>query len=87
MNQERKCRRPSSRSRTRPLALWITGAALVVAVGAAGVWVSQPAQSPEVADVVVYKTPTCGCCSKWVGHLRDHDLNVAVVNVRSTRPM
>lgn len=34
------------------------------------------------AKVVVYKTPTCGCCGKWVEHLRaagfdveTHDLN------------
>lgn len=24
------------------------------------------------ATVEVYKSPTCGCCSKWVAHLRSH---------------
>lgn len=24
----------------------------------------------RVADVVVYKSPACGCCTKWVEHLR-----------------
>lgn len=25
---------------------------------------------PVAEEVVVYKSPTCGCCSKWVDHLR-----------------
>ena len=28
-------------------------------------------QGEAGAKVVVYKTPTCGCCSKWVSHLRE----------------
>jgi hypothetical protein len=27
------------------------------------------AQRPGAATVHVYKTPTCGCCGKWVAHL------------------
>ncbi|SDI07519.1 DUF411 domain-containing protein [Nitrosomonas sp. Nm132] len=26
--------------------------------------------------VEVYKSPTCGCCSKWIDHLRDHGFTV-----------
>ena len=39
------------------------------------------------SDVVlqVYKTPTCGCCGKWVDHLREHGFRVEVENVSSTR--
>lgn len=31
------------------------------------------ATRPASADstLVVYKTPTCGCCQKWVDHMRD----------------
>lgn len=33
--------------------------------------------STSAADTVeVYKSPTCGCCSKWVDHLRDHGFTV-----------
>jgi len=28
------------------------------------------AAQADLPEVVVYKTPTCGCCSKWVAHLR-----------------
>ena len=42
-------------------------AGIVVAVAAATAWVH--AASP-IPTVTVYKSATCGCCSKWVEHLR-----------------
>lgn len=27
-------------------------------------------------SIVVYQSPTCGCCKKWVKHLEDHGFNV-----------
>ncbi|MEQ9362762.1 MAG: DUF411 domain-containing protein, partial [Leptospirales bacterium] len=32
----------------------------------------------SAADMVVYKTPTCGCCGKWVEHMRDAGYSVEV---------
>ena len=29
------------------------------------------AQAPQ-PSVEVYKSPTCGCCSKWIDHLKSH---------------
>lgn len=31
--------------------------------------------------VEVYKSPTCGCCSKWVDHMRDHGFTVITKDV------
>ena len=31
--------------------------------------------------VEVYKSPTCGCCSKWVDHMRDHGFTVKIRDV------
>ena len=31
-----------------------------------------------VKDIVVYKSPDCGCCSKWVSYLEQHDCNETV---------
>jgi hypothetical protein len=31
--------------------------------------------------VVVYKTPTCGCCSLWIEHLRANGFDVKAVDV------
>ncbi|NOR80355.1 MAG: DUF411 domain-containing protein [Methyloprofundus sp.] len=27
-------------------------------------------------DIVVYRSPTCGCCGEWLAHLKKHDFNV-----------
>jgi hypothetical protein len=35
-------------------------------------------QNPTVE---VYKTPMCGCCSKWVEHLRAHGFTVRTTDV------
>jgi hypothetical protein len=32
--------------------------------------------------VDVYKTPTCGCCSKWVDHLREKGFEVRTTDMR-----
>ena len=32
----------------------------------------------------VYKTPTCGCCSKWVEHMKANGFQVKVTDVPST---
>jgi hypothetical protein len=40
-----------------------------------------PASVAQASDsIVVYKTPTCGCCKKWVEHLREHGFRVATVD-------
>jgi hypothetical protein len=40
-------------------------------------------ESGEPADlesITVYKSPTCGCCSKWVRHLQDNGFEVEAIN-------
>lgn len=36
--------------------------------------------SPQIhadeADVVVYKSPTCGCCNAWIDHLKESGFSV-----------
>ncbi|MCX7098486.1 MAG: DUF411 domain-containing protein [Methylococcales bacterium] len=27
-------------------------------------------------DIVVYRSPSCGCCGKWLAHLQDNNFNV-----------
>ncbi len=34
-----------------------------------------------VREMVVYKDPNCGCCSKWASHLRDNGFTVTEVAV------
>jgi len=32
--------------------------------------------SKDNSDIVVYRSPTCGCCGKWLAHLNAHGFNV-----------
>lgn len=49
---------------------------LVVIVLPASVWGDLP-------TVEVYKSPTCGCCVKWVNHLKSHGFAVKTFNVQN----
>jgi hypothetical protein len=35
-------------------------------------------QTLFAADIVVYKSPTCGCCKAWVDHLEENGFTVEV---------
>ena len=52
------------------------GGAVVAATALAGVAVAVKAQGPQRPTVIVYKTPTCGCCGKWVEHLQANGFKV-----------
>jgi hypothetical protein len=42
-------------------------------------------QAPAAAPhVTVFKTPTCGCCGKWVEHLESRGFTATVTDVPST---
>ena len=40
------------------------------------------AAAPPAPKVVVYKTPTCGCCGAWATHMRSAGFTVDVVEVK-----
>lgn len=39
------------------------------------------AAATATTTVEVYKSPTCGCCSKWVDHMREHGFTVKTHDV------
>ena len=47
-------------------------------------WSIEPATVGSKTAMVVYKTPACGCCDKWVTYLRENDFNVKVNLVSET---
>ena len=53
----------------------VIAAAILLLAGSIGI----TAQG-QPATVEVYKSPTCGCCSKWVDHLRSHGFTVRAIN-------
>jgi len=53
--------------------------ALTLLIIATVFWVS--AQNANASSILVYKSPSCGCCSKWVNHLRDNGFTVTTEDV------
>lgn len=43
-------------------------------------WAHRPA--PAGLEVTVYKDPNCGCCNKWIDHLRDNGFKVTAIDRR-----
>jgi hypothetical protein len=59
-------------------------AALVAALMALG---GAAAAAGPVQDIEVYRSPSCGCCEKWVAHLRDAGFRVRVVDLEAINRM
>jgi hypothetical protein len=56
---------------SRSIVSRLTGLAGMAAVlVAAAALVHAPAAATASPTVTVYKTPTCGCCGKWIAHLQ-----------------
>ena len=56
--------------------------ALALTVGltwAGSVWMA--AQATAKPQMTVYKSATCGCCEKWVEHMRANGFEVKAINV------
>jgi hypothetical protein len=41
----------------------------------------------DTSTLVVYKSPTCGCCANWVEHMREHGFKVAVHDMEDVSPI
>lgn len=37
----------------------------------------------ELPEITVYKSPTCGCCAKWVTHLEENGFDVTSVDLNN----
>lgn len=48
-------------------------------------FMSKPANAAE--EIMVYKSPTCGCCNKWVTHLENEGFKVKTENVANMNPV
>ena len=48
------------------------------AAWAGSIWVAAQGARPQLT---VYKSPTCGCCSKWVEHMKANGFDVKAIDV------
>ena len=58
---------------------FLTGAALFL--------LAAPAVAEDPPTVKVYRTPTCGCCGKWVSHLEANGFEVEVEEMDDVTPV
>ncbi len=56
-----------------------------VLVGGAAIAFAQPKPVSSRIAATVWKTPTCGCCSLWVDHLRANGFQVEAKDVSADR--
>lgn len=70
-------------------AIAISGLAVILAgcsadedVASANLTGGAPIEERGTPEIVVHKTPSCGCCELWVEHMRNAGFRVAVVNSR-----
>jgi len=40
----------------------------------------KPKAKTNIAEIIVYKSPTCNCCEKWINHLSDEGFRVTGKN-------
>jgi hypothetical protein len=62
--------------------LWSTITIVSVLAVLGGVLFLAPSfnNNAGATEITVYKSPTCGCCSKWVDHLRNEGFKVKTIN-------
>ena len=64
------------------------GIGIVLAVLGLGVYMQWgPGATADLPEGTVYKSPTCGCCSDWVTHLRDNGFSVTVKDEVNMKPI
>lgn len=67
----------------------LAGAVVLVAatIAVIGIGAQQARQAPPKQAVTVYKTPTCGCCSKWVDHMKSKGFDVKAIDMEDVDPI
>lgn len=78
----KKSTKPKESSGFGKLTIWLLAGITLVA---GSMLLSQ--QQAKAADVVVYKSPSCGCCKEWVNHLQENGFSVEVHDQRDMNPV
>lgn len=79
---KKKTEKPKKTLAFGKLATWLLGG-IIMASGSVLLF-QQPAGA---VDVIVYKSPTCGCCKEWVSYLKENGFSVEVHNRRDMSPI
>ncbi|MBO6574504.1 MAG: DUF411 domain-containing protein [Rhodothermales bacterium] len=61
--------------------------AIVLLAGAAYLFLGVESEAVAANTVVVYKSPTCGCCAAWIDHMEDSGYEVEVHDLNDVSPV
>jgi len=61
-------------------------AALALSIALAAIVAAAPALA-DATRIQVYKSPTCGCCTKWIEHLEANGFEVTSTDVANVDPV
>lgn len=56
-------------------------------VGYLGAVAAIPTQQARPIAITVYKSPTCGCCTAWVDHMKANGFTVTVRDIENLTPI
>ncbi|MEO8198993.1 MAG: DUF411 domain-containing protein [Gemmatimonadota bacterium] len=69
---------------------WTSWTALAAIVAVTSAYVSESHGTSTAAapiEITVYKSPTCGCCAKWIEHLTASGFKVTTRNMDNVDPV
>lgn len=73
---------------TRKYAKALTLSALLsMAAGATVALAPWSSESVQAQEIMVYKSPTCGCCTAWIEHMEENGFQVRVQDVHNLNPI
>ncbi|MDR1990870.1 MAG: DUF411 domain-containing protein [Acidobacteriaceae bacterium] len=53
----------------------------VAVILSGGIWLQAQAPKSSKPQMVVYKSPECGCCLNWIAHMKANGFDVKTVDV------
>jgi len=77
--QERRADTSTETRKSASLFIATAGALGLLAASTIWLWPGMPANATEIT---VYKSPTCGCCERWIDHLGDNGFDVVTKDIR-----
>ncbi len=66
---------------------WTSWVALAAVAGVTSAYVSDSRTAAPPIEITVYKSPTCGCCAKWIEYLTASGFKVTTRNMDNVDPV
>ncbi len=59
---------------------------ITLVIGLSFFYISNIVFAGSLPEVTVYKSPTCGCCTKWISHMEQNGFKVNAIDVKDVVP-